>query len=303
MCVWQKEHPPDGTPHYQFYLELTSNVRRPALSRFVGLERAALYVCGGNRKQNVDYVTKDDTRIDGPWYFPNQQVCQQNTAQGRRNDLAGACELIQGGANNKRLAEEAPTTYVKYHKGLNKFREALQLEKIRDVETPLEVVYYVGPPGTGKTYLVMQECSDPDLWFWASPGKWFDGYAGQTGIVFNEFRDNWYTHGYLCKILDNAPMRVEVKGNSIAMNAHKFRFTSNIKPQNLYKGLKLDWDESNPLYRRLNNIVLMLERYVPPLAMQIARIDEAADWDDGFGDPEVPDGQSVWIDGVRVYNH
>jgi len=102
----------------------------------------------------------------------------------------------------------------------------------------------------------------PD-WFWVSPGKWFDGYQGQSGLVFDEFRDNWQTYSYMLRLLDCYPFRVERKGGFIQMKATRFRFSSNVHPKAWWAGRpgKVAWVE-DPLRRRFSRIELMTDVFV-----------------------------------------
>nr|AUF34975.1 putative replication-associated protein [uncultured virus] len=124
-----------------------------------------------------------------------------------------------------------------------------------------------------------QECPEGKEWFWMIPGKWFDGYEGQPGIVFNDYRDSWMPYNMLLRLLESMPgRRVEFKGAIVRMHAHKFRFSTNVHPKSWYKGVRRAegykrWAD-NPLKRRFSLIELMSQRVEIPGVFEVIDEDE-----------------------------
>lgn len=126
-AVYQKEKGENGTEHYQGYVELKNVQRLSALKKI--LPTAHWEIRRGTQEQARDYAMKEDTRIDGPWEFGELK------AQGKRNDLEQAYKLLkEGGA--KRVAQEMPTVYIKFHRGLHALEAALDEPEKEDGFVP-----------------------------------------------------------------------------------------------------------------------------------------------------------------------
>lgn len=119
--VWQGEQGDAGNDHLQIYIELTRTVRFTHITKVwpgCHVEKRR-----GTREQARDYCRKEDSRTAGPY----ERGEWASGGAGTRNDLAEACALLKEGGI-KRVAEEAPTAFVKFHRG---FRElARELEEL-----------------------------------------------------------------------------------------------------------------------------------------------------------------------------
>lgn len=305
LGVWQLEEGDEGTIHYQGYVEFSKAYRLNRVKALPGMARAHLEVRRGTRLQAAEYCQKEDSRLEGPWYYPDEGTVRAIETHPVRSDLGGACAAVKRGASTQELAEEHPTVYVKFHRGLSALRMALPTPE-RSPATPVELRYYCGPSGTGKSHRLYEECPPGDEWFWAAKGRWWDGYTGQPGIVFDEFRDDWYTLSYFLRLLDNKPLTVETKGGHVTMLATRFAFSSNIHPKNLYKGCKVPWDSANPLRRRFiqykPGLELMTEPYVPEGLEEMDEEDDVGDLDDyeGWGGDGAPPPAPVVGDDAGV---
>lgn len=120
-AVWQKERGENGTEHLQGYLELVKKGRLSAVKALGGeMIRAHLERRRGTQQQARDYAMKEDTRIDGPWEH-GEFVARE---QGTRSDLNAAVDALRTGGI-KRVAEDHPTAFVKFHRGFRALAEAL----------------------------------------------------------------------------------------------------------------------------------------------------------------------------------
>ena len=93
--------------------------------------------------------------------------------------------------SGKRVAEIAnthPEHFVKYHRGLRE----LQMVTTAARDTPPVVCVFVGESGLGKSRRArdwLQEVTGVRPWVWnPSMTYWFDGYEGDDGALFEEFR-------------------------------------------------------------------------------------------------------------------
>ncbi len=179
--VFQHETGEQGTPHYQGYVEFNRRKRLTGVRRL--LPRAHWEIKRGGRSEAREYCLKDDTRTPGHdpvelgQWVPSREDDQQPTQLG-----AGAT-MIREGASLKRVADEHPEAYVRYHKG---FRALKNMQSFSREEAP-EVALYYGPTGCGKTSKVFRE--HPDT-LWDSSiggGTWFDGYDNHEDALFDDF--------------------------------------------------------------------------------------------------------------------
>lgn len=88
-------------------------------------EKARLYVDKPNNPE------KDDgTNVAGPW----ERGDYGRVGQGKRNDLADACQTLRETKSMKAVAESHPGTFVRNHKGLREYQKEMGLvSKPRDL--------------------------------------------------------------------------------------------------------------------------------------------------------------------------
>ena len=129
----------------------------------------------GSIRDNIKYCTKQSGRISGPIEIGDPPQ------QGKRTDLLKMKKLIDEGEPDKVIAEEYFGSFIRYYKGLNKYREIVNLQNPKKFKT--EVMVITGPPGSGKSLFA----STFKNAFWKTRGDWWDGYNGQEIVVFDEF--------------------------------------------------------------------------------------------------------------------
>lgn len=103
------------------------------------------------------------------------------------------------------------------------------------------MVVYFGPTGSGKTHRAV-ECA-PDAWLKRPPAykgdNWFDGYAGEADVLFDEFSGAWFTADTLKVLWDRLPYSAPGKGlfGGIPWLAKTVRVTSNTPPWDWYPNI------------------------------------------------------------------
>jgi len=267
-AVWQLEMGESGTAHYQMYLNFKEPVRMAFIRKLEGIEKchcevvhnkpkAVAYCC----KPNTDFPDDTSLTLEGPFWFPSEAVVRKHgkTGKGARTDLDQLVELINDDAADDVLWDDVPKMVIKYPKGI----QAARLAKGgRARQGAIDAVVYWGPSGTGKSHRLLQECPPGPLWFWADSGKWFDGYQGQPGIVFDEFHGGWMPYRTALRLFSGFPMRGETKGGHVEIRALRFRFSTNIHPKDWWSGRvgAPPWRE-DPLRRRLGQVRKMTVVY------------------------------------------
>lgn len=266
-AAWQLEMgEANGTLHWQGYLHFKEKVSDVHIHKQPGLERCAPKMRKGTTEEAVDYSSKSATRLEGPFYWPDKDTVMRLAAglgRGKRNDITHLCELVLAGKTDTEILDIAPRYIFKFQKHIDHVR--LAMPAVTRKGDHIDSVVYYGPTGTGKSHRLQQECPPGPEWFWVSPGKWFDGYQGQPGLVFDEFRGSWQTHSYMLKLLDLYPFSVERKGGHLKMRATRFRFSSNEHPCAWWEDRPgcPPWAE-DPMRRRLRRVIYMNEPYVAP---------------------------------------
>lgn len=241
-AVWQLEEGESGTRHLQGYVVMETKQRLASMKKLNAT--AHWEPRAGTHDQAKAYVTKEETRISGPWECGDEPQGEQ----GKRNDLLNLKRRLDEGATEAMVAQDDETfsVWAKYHKVIPRYR--MLTGKQRDWHTYCHVIW--GPPGTGKSRKA-RELSGPDAFWLARPAGqtvWFDGYIGQEVVVIDEFY-GWLSLDLLCRLLDRYPCNVETKGGSVSFVARRIYITSNMAPTSWYS--KLPAQRTAALDRRL----------------------------------------------------
>lgn len=168
----------------------------------------------------VQYVEKDETHVQG-----SREEFGKDVSKGTRTDLEGLCDLVKTGASERSLAEANMSCFARCHKGLGALRRALDKPRLF---LERKVVLLLGPTGVGKTRFVFENYPLDDVYNVMSVQKgWFCGYDGHKVALFDECGEGMLDVNMLKKLCDIYPMRVEVKGGSVAWTPEVIFLTSN----------------------------------------------------------------------------
>lgn len=168
-----------------------------------------------------------------------------------RTDINEVVKLVQEGRTLADIAECQPATFIRYHRGIREYRNALTKPRSGDVVP--KILIYWGESGTGKTYSATQEY--PGAYFVTRPNKdgqvWWDNYDGQEVILFDEFY-GWIPYDMLLRLCDRTPFQGAIKGGFVQIQATTFIFTSNKPWEDWYSAeLKEKTDDFTAFRRRL----------------------------------------------------
>lgn len=167
-------------------------------------------------------------QLDGPWEFGTLP------AQGRRNDLEAVATVMKE-QGIEAVVEQMPGMIIRYHKGLqvlNSYYQAIERKRVGWLKPTIRVYY--GSTGVGKTRHCWQKY--PDLYRVAchtGGTTWFDGYAGEKVILFDDFHGGM-PFRLLLQMLDGYPLRMQVKGTFVMLYGTVFLFTTNVHPDEWY---------------------------------------------------------------------
>ena len=241
--VYQLEKAPTtGQLHLQGYVAFKKRTTLKTAGSAISTH-AHFTSARGTPAQNKAYCTKAD-RLQGPWEFGSLPA-----GHGHRSDLDSACKAIASGASASSLATTAPTTYVHYHRGL----KALEFE-LRPSPKWREIVCHVlwGKTGVGKTRTAFESTSagEPSPYFVKGNAQWWDGYTGQDSIIFDDFYGQ-VSFAEMLRLCDGYPKDVPIKGGFAAAQWTKIWFTSNVHPDQWWKGAEIPSDARDGFMRRL----------------------------------------------------
>jgi len=236
--VFQLETGENDTTHYQGYIEFSSPIRFNACKNIIGgnphIEKRQ-----GTRDQARDYCMKDNTRV--PNSQPNEYGTWSSGGAGTRNDIAQIAEEFKAGKRIRYIANEYPSVYVRYHKGLEKLHALMQPKR---TAVPLITLLY-GKTGVGKTRAIM---AMPDVFKKDGSDQWFDGYGGENILLIDDLagKQSRMTLSFLLNLLDRYEVRLPIKGSFVDLAATSIFITSNIHPRLWYQ-----WDKREEHYRAL----------------------------------------------------
>lgn len=238
---WQlEEAPTTKTPHYQGYVEFTKQHR---LSGVRKIASAHWEMRAGSQQDAIDYVSKEDTRIDGPW-----EVGKEAPGQGSRSDLQLMCELVAEGATMSTVAKSNMAQYVVHHRGLNVLSQTIGESYTHD---DVRGIWYWGKPGAGKSYLAREEYPGAYL---KPQNKWFDGYEGEDAIILDDLdKLGGDKLGHYLKIwADRYACSAEVKGAKVNLKHKVFVITSNYTPDDM-------WPDDNEMLEAIRRRFKVIE--------------------------------------------
>lgn len=232
--VFGKEKGEQETPHLQGYVAFNKRKSFKSVKRLLS-DRAHLEKAKGSPQQASDYCKKDgDFKEFGT--LPK--------GQGARTDLQKCIQAIQAGATLREIAEEHGATVLRYGSGVQRLRMFVRPKR---KEQP-EIWTLWGKTGTGKTRRVWEFASIDDMW--VHPGdRWFDGYDGQSAVLFDDFDGSWFKLSYLLKLLDRYIFQVPVKGGYTWWAPKVIYITSNLHPKEWYP--QAHQEHQRALIRRL----------------------------------------------------
>nr|USZ80629.1 replication-associated protein [Tick-associated circular virus-4] len=254
---WGGKADKNGKLHCQFAVAFRDQVRAPQGRRILGGVHGPFtgYLEPAFSKNVWDYVTKEASRvaaIDGYGSLADDQ--------GHRSDLDVLYEHIAAGMPLWDVMSRFPKQFMRNHAAVSKL--CAMYDKPRPYG-PVTVEIWWGPTGTGKSHNAFHMY--PEAYRKTIPGKWWEGYKGETTVVFEEFNPNEDKELRLpeiLKILDKYPYQIEIKGASLQLRANHFIFTTNMDPRTWFDG----HPQQAALARRVNKVRVFTTSYEPGMS-------------------------------------
>nr|UBJ26263.1 replication-associated protein [Red panda feces-associated circular DNA virus 3] len=228
--IYQLESGANNTPHYQGYVRFNRQRTLAHVKTF--LPRAHWEPAKGSIQQNVDYCGKLDGQLSEPIIIGFGSI---------RPGLGGVSNKRLKRADFIALLEDQPdmSTADLLNKGglevlatqpnlLGILKGFLLKDNRRD---GVVCHFYYGDTGCGKSRLASHLFPSA---FPKGSGPWWDGYAGESEVILDDFDDAFMPIGDLLRLLDRYPLRTPVKGSYVQLVANTFIITSNHLPSEWY---------------------------------------------------------------------
>ena len=203
----------------------------------------------GTREQCDAYLTKD--------HQFREVINLRRIRPGRRTDLEDIKQMIDNDATLWEVYNQHFATTVRNKRGIRNYiasRDTIQATR-NDYEPP-EVIVYVGPAGSGKSW----HCAtDPDYMArgYRFPVQmdsklYFDGYNREKTLWFDEFSGTTMPFTTFCQLADRFSGRYETKGESVLIYGLKKILISTAEyPALWWSGSDRYNKDPEQLYRRL----------------------------------------------------
>lgn len=220
-----------GTPHHQGYVRLRSATTFAAVKKKLP-EGAHIEIARGSPQQNIEYCSKENIWLE----------IGDRPKQGQRKDIELVRDLVSQGVGMRDICDE-----VGSFQALRGAELILKYKEAKRDWVP-EVYWFWGETGTGKTRCAHEMAVDP--WVSAKNLRWWDGYDAHSDVIIDDFRGDFCTFHELLRILDRYEYRVETKGGSRQLLAHRIFITCPLPPEFVYQTV----EAKAQLYRRITEI-------------------------------------------------
>lgn len=173
------------------------------------------------------YCCKEETRKSGT----KTVMFGSPPKMGKRSDLVSLAQCVREGKDDKQIAEEYPSGFIRYNKGILALRSALSTYR---VSKPI-VRWYYGSAGSGKTFAAVGLDED----YYIKDGtQWWDGYRPGQHVIIDDFDGKWPFRDFL-RILDRYKYQGQVKGGYVKINSN-ITITCEFHPRKFWKNNELD---------------------------------------------------------------
>lgn len=218
--------PSTGKIHLQGFIVFKKRCRFSTVQRL--FHGCHLEAARGSQQQNIDYCSKSDTKVCGPFTVGSLEAPGRNERlrDEKRKPVDEAIDLVLEGKSSKEVAREYPKQFLFHSKGFQALERALLPSP--PAWRTVSVTWIWGKTGVGKT----RRCyaSAPGLFKVNEDGQWWDGYLCQDTILFDEFYGEVKMKNML-NYLDGYPLQLPVKGGFVEAHWTKVYITSNVDPK------------------------------------------------------------------------
>lgn len=250
LCYAPELCPTTGKHHWQTYIYFNNQKTIKQAVKYIG--------CGVDIARGTPLENK--TYIQGPYDKDNKHK-PYNTEfkefgdlprQGVQRDVEALCKDIANGRTIESIVLEDPYAYHMYSKTLLYTQKVISGKNryIKDVE----VLWYHGPTGTGKTYKAFTE--NPEAVFIKYTGNFFTDWYDAKTVILDDYRGE-IPYNELLRFLDKYrnTNEVNIKYGSKYVDLDKIIITCSMPPEKCYPRQNEKDDSINQLLRRITKII------------------------------------------------
>lgn len=204
-----------STHHTHIYIYCMSPVRFSTLKN--KFPTAHIELAKGTSIQNRDYVFKEgkwqkDKKHETNLIDTHEEYGELPLErQGARTDLEDLYDLIKQGASDYEILDANPE-FLNQIDRMDKVRQTIYQDTYKNIFRHLNVTYFWGDTGSGKTRTVMEQYGYAHVYRVTNYAHPFDLYKGQQVIIFEEFRSSLPLADML-NYLDGYPLALPCRYN------------------------------------------------------------------------------------------
>ena len=231
--VVSKETGKSNTPHLQGAVTFKRAYRFAQLKKLHGAAHWEL----AKASQDFNYCKKKGSAMVRD---------EDNGCKGKRTDLEQIRDGLEAGDSLLQVHKKA--------KCLQSIYFAKSWFQVNEQHLPrgtkIDVYWYYGCSGVGKTKKVLDQCKP----YIPLSFKWWDGYKNEDAILLDDLRPDWCTPSQLLRLLDpyRYNYRIETKGASQPLMATKIYVTTPWHPEDFWKDVK---EDPKQLLRRIHELI------------------------------------------------
>lgn len=247
----------NNTYHTHLYLYRKNPMRFSFIKKKFPI--AHIDYCKGTSEDNRNYIRKEgkykgtkkeETNLAGTFEEYGVMPLER---QGQRNDLIDLYDMIKGGLSNFEILESNPEYMLQIDK-IEYCRQIIREEKYKNIFRQMNVEYWSGKTGKGKTRTVMERYGYENVYRITDYLHPFDGYKGQDVIIFEEFRSSFKIQDML-NFLDGYPLDLPCRYNNKVACFTRVYILSNISLHEQYRDIQREYEETWLAFlRRINAI-------------------------------------------------
>ncbi len=162
--------------------------------------------------------------------------------QGERTDLSNLYEFIKSGMSDYEILEEDPA-YMRRLPDIERVRNIVRAEEFRNKLRDMQVEYWYGETGSGKTFGVLSKWGFENVYRVTDYRHPWDGYAGQDVVLFEEFHGQVEISEMLVW-LDRYPLALPCRYNNKTACFTKVYITSNKRLDLQYQHIQRESPET-----------------------------------------------------------
>lgn len=253
MAAQQERGHDCGTPHIQGLLIFRNKMQFRRVRALFNPDKPHIERMKGTPAQAWEYCTKKETREHDTEPF---LIGIPPKGAGHRSDLDVVAEKIKSGTALNEIAQEHPTTFIKFNRGMFALRNILDKPASLRQKKPNVIVYF-GATNTGKTYTAQHEAeAHGSVYNKRVDDKWWCGYLGEKSVILNEYQGQ-LPIATLLNLWDEIIQQMETKGGHVYVRAERYYVTSNVDPREWYSsegygGVK--HEQKLALFRRIDEV-------------------------------------------------